>query len=50
MNEALGAAKSERTEGRLGFRSGHYARKLITRAAGPWISGKGRGKKASPWP
>ena len=31
MNEALGAAKSERTEGRLGFRSGHYPRKLITR-------------------
>jgi transposase-like protein len=24
MNECLGAAKSERTEGRLGFRSGHY--------------------------
>ena len=32
MNEALGAAKGERTEGRLGFRSGHYPRKLITRA------------------
>lgn len=32
MNECLGAAKSERTEGRLGFRSGHYPRKLITRA------------------
>jgi putative transposase len=31
MNEALGAAKGERTEGRLGFRSGHYPRKLITR-------------------
>ena len=31
MNECLGAAKSERTEGRLGFRSGHYPRKLITR-------------------
>ena len=31
MNEALGAAKGERTEGRLGYRSGHYPRKLITR-------------------
>lgn len=31
MNEALGAAKSERTGGRLGYRSGHYPRKLITR-------------------
>jgi len=31
MDEALGAAKGERTEGRLGYRSGHYPRKLITR-------------------
>jgi transposase-like protein len=31
MNEALGATKSERSEGRLGYRSGHYPRKLITR-------------------
>jgi putative transposase len=31
MNEALGAAKGERTEGRLGYRSGHYPRKLIAR-------------------
>jgi putative transposase len=31
MNEALGAGKSERTEGRLGYRSGHYPRKLLTR-------------------
>jgi len=31
MEEALGAAKGERTEGRLGYRSGHYSRKLITR-------------------
>ena len=31
MNEALGAGKSQRTAGRLGYRSGHYARKLITR-------------------
>jgi putative transposase len=31
MNEALGAAKGERTDGRLGYRSGHYPRKLITR-------------------
>jgi putative transposase len=32
MNQALGAAKGERSEGRLGYRSGHYPRKLITRA------------------
>ena len=31
MNDALGATKSERSEGRLGYRSGHYPRKLITR-------------------
>ena len=31
MNEALGATKGERSEGRLGYRSGHYPRKLITR-------------------
>ena len=26
------------------------SRRLITRVAGPWISGSGSGKKASPWP
>jgi putative transposase len=31
MEEALGAAKSERIEGRRGYRSGYYERKLITR-------------------
>ena len=31
MDAALGAAKSERTEGRLGYRSGYYGRTLITR-------------------
>ena len=31
MTEALGAAKGERSEGRLGYRSGYYARALITR-------------------
>jgi putative transposase len=31
MTEALGAEKSERTEGRLGYRSGYYQRSLITR-------------------
>ena len=31
MTEALGAAKGERTEGRLGYRSGYYTRLLITR-------------------
>jgi len=31
MTEALGAAKGERVEGRLGYRSGHYCRALVTR-------------------
>ena len=31
MTEALGAEKGERSEGRLGYRSGHYPRSLITR-------------------
>ncbi len=31
MNEALGAGKGGRCAGRLGYRSGHYPRKLITR-------------------
>jgi transposase-like protein len=31
MTEALGAAKGERIEGRLGYRSGHYSRSLVTR-------------------
>ena len=31
MTEALGAEKSERTAGRLGYRSGYYGRTLITR-------------------
>ena len=31
MTEALGAAKSERTSGRLGYRSGYYKRQLTTR-------------------
>src|SRR5262252_697753 len=31
MTEAVGAAKSERVEGRLGYRSGHYTRSLVTR-------------------
>lgn len=31
MEEALGAAKSERTDGRLGYRSGYYGRQLVTR-------------------
>jgi transposase-like protein len=31
MAEALGAEKGERTTGRLGYRSGHYGRTLITR-------------------
>ena len=31
MTEALGAAKGERVEGRLGYRSGYYPRSLTTR-------------------
>lgn len=31
MTEALGASKSERSDGRVGYRSGHYNRTLITR-------------------
>ena len=31
MTDALGAAKGERAEGRLGYRSGHYSRSLVTR-------------------
>jgi transposase-like protein len=31
MTDALGAGKSERTDGRRGYRSGYYERKLITR-------------------
>ena len=31
MSEALGAEKGERTETRLGYRSGYYQRSLITR-------------------
>lgn len=31
MTEAVGAGKSERTEARLGYRSGYYGRTLITR-------------------
>jgi putative transposase len=31
MSETLGAAKGERSEGRLGHRSGYYTRSLITR-------------------
>ena len=31
MTDALGAAKGERTEGRHGYRSGYYPRRLVTR-------------------
>ena len=31
MTEALAAAKGERAEGRLGYRSGHCSRSLVTR-------------------
>jgi transposase-like protein len=31
MTESVGAGKGERTAGRLGYRSGHYGRNLVTR-------------------
>jgi transposase-like protein len=31
MSEALGAQKGQRTQGRLGYRSGYYVRSLVTR-------------------
>ena len=31
MSEILGAAPSERTDGRRGYRSGYYPRSLVTR-------------------
>ena len=31
MSDAIGASKSERTEGRQGYRSGYYPRQLVTR-------------------
>ena len=31
MSDSLGATKSERTEGRQGYRSGSYPRQLVTR-------------------
>ena len=31
MTEAIGAQKGERVEGRSGYRSGYYPRRLITR-------------------
>ena len=33
MDEALGAEKGERTVNRLGYRSGHYGRTLVTRVS-----------------
>jgi Transposase, Mutator family len=33
MTEAVGAGNGERTEGRLGYRSGYYGRSLITVSA-----------------
>ena len=35
MTDALGAAKGERSAGRLGYRSGHYGRTLVTRVGKP---------------
>jgi len=35
MSEALGAERAERTQSRLGYRSGHYTRGLVTRIGKP---------------
>jgi hypothetical protein len=35
MDKAIGATKGERTDGRLGYRSGYYGRTLITRVGKP---------------
>ena len=39
MTEALSAEKGERTEGRLGYRSGYYSRALIARSGAFGASG-----------
>src|SRR5690349_24866965 len=41
MTDALGAGKGERSAGRLGYRSGHYGRTLITRVGKLELSGPG---------
>src|SRR5512144_3011792 len=35
MTQAVGAGKSERASGRVGYRSGYYGRTLITRVGQP---------------
>jgi transposase-like protein len=37
MEECLQAGKHERSEGRLGYRSGYYRRRLITRVGTLWL-------------
>jgi transposase-like protein len=44
MDETLGAAKGERTPGRLGYCSGHYGRTLITRVGKLVLQLQGRFK------
>jgi putative transposase len=39
MTEALGAEKGERSEGRIGYRSGYYTRSLITRVGNARTAG-----------
>ena len=41
MTESLGAAKSERSSGRLGYRSGYCKRSLATRVGGVELCGHG---------
>lgn len=39
MTTAMGAAKGERSETRLSYRSGYYGRLLVTRECGRWNCG-----------
>jgi transposase-like protein len=53
MNEALGAQKGERTEERMGYRSGYYVRNLVTRVgklAWPAELRRRRRSTVSPYP
>src|SRR3546814_17661453 len=42
MDEALGAGQSERSDARLGYRSGHYPCTRVTRVGRLWLRAIGR--------
>ena len=48
MTDALGAAKGERSAGRLGYRAGYYSRSLITRVG--TLELRGRERRSRPGP